>query len=99
MVVNLSYEESRSRERMQQQQLQIDKIENILTVIERCEHLLTTTSDMRQMITIFTDLKRDYPDEFLIFNLYQLAIPLFTPLLRQRMSRWRPFHTATSNDR
>ena len=54
---------------------------------------------MRQMINIFTDLKRDYPDEFLIFNLYQLAIPLFTPLLRQRMSRWRPFHTATSKDR
>ena len=42
MVVNLSYEESRSRERMQQQQVQIDKIENILIVIERCEHLLAT---------------------------------------------------------
>lgn len=91
MVVNLNYEERRNRERLDQQQAQIDKLESILEVVERCERLLETTSDMRQMMNIFVGLKRDFADEFLIFNLYQLAIPLFTPLLKQKMNQWRPF--------
>lgn len=91
MVVNLNYEERRNHERLVQQQAQIDKLESILEVVERCERLVETTSDMRQMMNIFIGLKREYADEFLIFNLYQLAIPLFTPLLKQKMNQWRPF--------
>lgn len=91
MVVNLNYEERRNRERLDQQQAQIDKLEGILEVVEHCERLLETTSDMRQLMNMFIGLKRDYADEFLIFNLYELAIPLFSPLLKQKMSQWRPF--------
>jgi tuftelin-interacting protein 11 len=40
---------------------------------------------------MFQDLKRTYPDEFIIHNLGQVAIPLFTPLLKKKMSIWQPF--------
>ena len=92
MVITLDYEESKHRQRIIEERDQIDKIENILEVIQKCETLLEANqADLRQIMNIFIQLKSEYEDEFLIFNLSQLAIPLFTPILKQRLTKWRPF--------
>jgi tuftelin-interacting protein 11 len=92
MIVSLSYEEKRSRERVRAEQEQIDKIKNLLGVIDKCEQLVKEDSvTLNDLIDIFQDLQTNYADEFLIFNLSQVAIPLLVPLLNKRMIRWSPF--------
>ena len=92
MIVSLSYEEKRSKERVRAEQEQIDKIKNLLGVIEKCEQLVKEDSvTLNDLIDIFQDLQTNYADEFLIFNLSQVAIPLLVPLLNKRMIRWSPF--------
>jgi tuftelin-interacting protein 11 len=92
MIVSLSYEEKRSREKVRVEQEQIDKIKNLLGVIDKCEQLVKEDNvTLNDLIDIFQDLQTNYADEFLIFNLSQVAIPLLVPLLNKRMSRWNPF--------
>ena len=92
MIVSLSYEEKRSRERVRAEQEQIDKIKNLLDVIDKCEQLVKEDNvTLNDLIDIFQDLQTNYADEFLIFNLSQVAIPLLVPLLNKRMIRWSPF--------
>ena len=92
MIVSLSYEEKRSRERVRAEQEQIDKIKNLLDVIDKCEQLVKEDNvTLNDLIDIFQDLQTNYADEFLIFNLSQVAIPLLLPLLNKRMIRWSPF--------
>ena len=50
------------------------------------------------MIGIFRDIQENYSDEFIIFNLSQLAIPLLTPVLKKRMDMWDPFETLIVDD-
>ena len=92
MVVNLSYDKTRSLERIEHEKNQIDRIEDILSAIQKCEQLIESQSELRDIINTFVQLKKEYADEFLIFNLSQLAIPLFTPSLKEKMSKWRPFN-------
>jgi tuftelin-interacting protein 11 len=94
MVVSLNYEENCHRERLIAQKAQIEKIQDILAIIEICESQLsdsTKETSIQDLISTFVNLKREYTDEFIIFNLSQLAIPLFTPMLKKKMSRWNPF--------
>lgn len=92
MVINLSYDKTRSLERIEQEKIEIDRIEDILLSIQKCEQLIESQSELKDIINTFVQLKKDYADEFLIFNLSQLALPLFTPSLKDKMSRWRPFY-------
>ena len=92
MIVSLGYEEKRSRERVNVEQEQIDKIKNLIGVIDKCEKLVKENNvTLNDLIDTFQDLQTNYADEFLIFNLSQVAIPLLVPLLNRRMTRWSPF--------
>ena len=51
-----------------------------------------------ELIVQFRQLQLHYADEFLIFDLTQLIIPLVTPLLQKRMSPWRPFSDDGDDD-
>jgi tuftelin-interacting protein 11 len=44
-----------------------------------------------ELVEMFQDLKRSFPDEFIVYNLGQVSIPLFTPLLKKKMNIWQPF--------
>lgn len=51
-----------------------------------------------ELIDIFQDLQTNYPDECLIFNLSQMAIPLLTPLLKRKMKQWSPFEIVLDSE-
>jgi tuftelin-interacting protein 11 len=90
-LVSLEYEEARGRERACAEQAQVERVEALLGVVERCQALLESGSDLKAIMAAFTEIKSDFPDEFLVFSLHQLAIPLFGPVLSRKMSAWRPF--------
>lgn len=99
MIVSLSYEEKRTREKLNIENEQIDKINELMQVIERCERLSTDkniTTD--ELIEAFANLQKSYPDEFLIFNLAQVVIPLLEPGLKRKMSEWDPFNNNSLDD-
>ena len=99
MVVSLSYEEKKTRERAHAEQEQIEKIKNLLRVIDNCEKLVAEDNvTLNDLIDVFQELQTNYADEFIIFNLSQVAIPLLVPLLNKRMARWQPFKNAGENE-
>ncbi len=58
----------------------------------RCEKSIKKEDiSIFELINIFQDLKTNYADEFIIFNLSQLSIPLLTPVLKRKMDLWDPF--------
>lgn len=48
-------------------------------------------SDVEELIELFKEFRSKYEDEFLIFNLSQVAIPLLTPVLKRKMNAWAAF--------
>jgi tuftelin-interacting protein 11 len=43
------------------------------------------------LIALFEEFKINYADEFIIFNLSQMALPLLIPALKNKMKIWKPF--------
>lgn len=99
MIVSLNYEEKRTSERMKAEQEEIEKIESLIEMIEKCERSVKQENiTLNELIGIFRDIQENYSDEFIIFNLSQLAIPLLTPVLKKRMDMWDPFETLIVDD-
>jgi len=96
-IVSLEYDESRNRERLKVEKDQIEKVEALMTLVERCQSLLDSESELKTLMNVFIELKINYPDEFIVFNLHELAIPLFGPVLKQKMAIWRPFDPEEPN--
>ena len=64
----------------------------ILIFLKRCEKVAHQSNiTAYELIDMFKQIQLNYADEFLIFNLSQMIIPMLTPLLKKKMSVWRPF--------
>ena len=48
-------------------------------------------SNIDTLIDMYEEVHQKYPDEFIIFDLWNMATPLFTPFLKRKMLQWRPF--------
>ncbi|CAF0720469.1 unnamed protein product [Brachionus calyciflorus] len=92
MIVSLSYEEKKTRDKLKSESEQMEKISNLIKAIEKCEAKVNEENvTLDELIKNFQNLQQTYPDEFIIFNLCQVSIPLLTPLLKKRMKLWSPF--------
>ncbi|RNA12424.1 tuftelin-interacting 11 [Brachionus plicatilis] len=99
MIVGLSYEEKRTREKMTSESDQMEKIKNLIKSIEICESKVSEEKmTLDDLIDSFDDLRQTYPDEFIIFNLSQVSIPLMAPLIKRKLKLWTPFTEHVTDD-
>ena len=99
MIVGLSYEEKKTREKLKSESDQMEKIKNLIKSIEECESKVNVdTITLDDLIDSFDDLRQAYPDEFIIFNLSQVSIPLMAPLIKRKLKLWNPFSKRTFDD-
>lgn len=97
MIVSLTYDEKKSRDAASREKANVDRLTNLLDALSKCEKSVHSSNvTLSDLIEAFQTLKTDYADEFIIYNLYQLAIPLFTPVLKRKMSEWSPFDQSHS---
>ena len=65
--------------------LQIWKLKILLSLIEECEIAVQKENvTVEEVIESFQSLQTNYADEFIIFNLTELAIPLLVPVIKRR---------------
>lgn len=84
-IVNLQYEEKKSKERVKVESEQIEKLKLLLSLIEECELSVKKENvTIEELIDSFQSLQTNYADEFIIFNLMELAIPLLVPVIKRR---------------
>lgn len=84
-IVNLQYEEKKSKERVKAESEQLEKLKILLSLIEECEIAVQKENvTVEEVIESFQSLQTNYADEFIIFNLTELAIPLLVPVIKRR---------------
>jgi tuftelin-interacting protein 11 len=84
-IVNLQYEEKESKERVKVECEQIEKLKILLELIEECELSVKKENvTIEELIDQFQSLQTNYADEFIIFNLMELAIPLLVPVIKRK---------------
>ena len=84
-IVNLQYEEKKSKERVKAESEQIEKLKILLELIEECELSVKKENvTIEELIHSFQSLQTNYADEFIIFNLMELAIPLLVPVIKRK---------------
>jgi tuftelin-interacting protein 11 len=93
VIVNMEYEEKRSKERVKIENEQLDNLKVLLAYIEECEKtVLKQNVTIEELIELFQNLQKNYADEFIIFNLTELAIPLLVPVIKRKMNFWNPLN-------
>ena len=77
--------EKKSKERVKAESEQLEKLKILLSLIEECEIAVQKENvTVEEVIESFQSLQTNYADEFIIFNLTELAIPLLVPVIKRR---------------
>jgi hypothetical protein len=77
---------------METEHEQIMRLKVLLQVLENCENSLKQDDiTVYDLIEIFQELKDEYSNEFMMFELSRLAIPLLTPVIKEKFKLWEPF--------
>ncbi|XP_006007268.1 tuftelin-interacting protein 11 [Latimeria chalumnae] len=94
MVVNLSHECEKLSEVLAQEEKTINKLNQILEVVEDCEKRLQPDSEnpltLDMCVNIFEMLQDKYYEEYKLFELAELAVAIVYPLLREYFKNWDP---------
>ncbi|XP_031564669.1 tuftelin-interacting protein 11-like [Actinia tenebrosa] len=99
MVTNLKYESERIAEVINQEDKQIKRLTDVMQVIDRCRaHSLSSIEDsltLQKCEDMFKLLQDEFHEEYMMYELSSLAIPLVFPLIKEYLSRWSPLINPT----
>ncbi|EDO49456.1 predicted protein [Nematostella vectensis] len=94
LVVNLKHEQERLDQQLKQEEKQINRLVEVMQIIDRCNtQSLDTSKDPLSLDTceeVFKLLQEKYYEEYKMYELGSLAIPLVFPLVKQYLLQWRP---------
>ncbi|XP_012559008.1 tuftelin-interacting protein 11 isoform X1 [Hydra vulgaris] len=98
-VVNLTYEKERLDKVVQNEDIEINNLEHVLRIIDRCKAGFQPDNDepltVEGLVHCFQTLKDDFYEEYKLYNLDKLVVPLGFPLLARHFSSWQPFSEPT----
>lgn len=99
MKSSMAYEEKRVGEILRKERRQQENLNGLLALLDKCEKAsLRKDISIDELIDLFKTVKESYPDEFLLFNLAELSIPLMAPMLKSKMTKWTPFKSDDDDD-
>lgn len=94
-VVNLTHETERLDTLCKEEDNQINHLEEVLQIIERCKLGLQPKEDipltLESLLQSFQEIQDKYYEEYKMYDLEKLVIPLGFPLLIRHFSTWQPF--------
>ena len=92
MILSMLNEEKRINEKIEEEKHHIDKINSLYQFIEDCETKISTGDvDIKDVIEMFKIIKKDYYNEYKIYNLSDLSLPLLIPVINEYYANWNPF--------
>eukprot|EP00794_Sanderia_malayensis_P003562 gene3562-4067_t len=93
-VVNLEHEIGRLDTILAQESSEIDRLSEIASILDRCKNGLQHNSDeplsLQGLVDLFHMLQDKYYEEYKMYSLDCLVIPLGFPLLQNHFKAWRP---------
>lgn len=94
MIVSMRNEEKRTSEKIEQEKRQIDSIQKIIELIDKCEKMTIDTSkaNISDLIDMFKYLKNNFYQEYKVYNLSELCLPLLVPIFSRLYTNWNPFN-------
>ncbi|XP_066910452.1 tuftelin-interacting protein 11-like [Clytia hemisphaerica] len=98
-IVNYTHEVERLEKVCLEEEKDINNLEHVLTIIERCKQGLQPDKDeplsLEGLIQCFQTLQDSFYEEFKLYDLDKLVVPLGFPLLTRHFSSWNPFKDPT----
>merc|ERR1712013_266865 len=93
-VVNYSYEYEKLQKETASEEIEVQNLEHVLSVVSRCKLGLQVESDepmtLEHLIWVFRGLQMDYHEEYKMYNLENIVVPLGYPLLTRHFASWQP---------
>lgn len=98
-VVNMTHELVRLEKVCIEEENEINNLEHVCKIIDRCKAGLQPDKDealtLKGLILCFQTLQDNYYEEYKLYGLEKLVIPLGFPLLSRHFSAWHPFINPT----
>ena len=94
-VVNLTHEEERLEKLCLEEEKEIDRLQHVLNIVNRCKAGLMYDNDepltLEGLMECFQALRENYYEEYKLYDLDKLVVPLGFPLMARHFSFWQPF--------
>jgi len=94
LVVNLEHEVERLDKVVNTEEEEINRLNNITSILDRCkmglQHHVDEPLSLKGLVELFHMLQDKYYEEYKMYSLDNLIVPLGFPLLQKHFASWRP---------
>ncbi|XP_065053922.1 tuftelin-interacting protein 11-like [Rhopilema esculentum] len=94
LVVNLEHESERLEKIIKEEESEINRLNSVTTILDRCkmglQHNVDEPLSLKGLVELFQMLQDKYYEEYKMYSLDNLIVPLGFPLFQKHFETWRP---------